>query len=80
MRPTRNRDNVMPIGHCIIKLEEVSSFVGNKDLNSLDAILDELFKAVVTISIENQEKKYSVNEKQLLVNEIQEQLKKGEQQ
>ena len=69
----------MPIGHCIIKLEEVSSFVGNKDLNSLDAILGELFKAVATISIENQEKKYGVSEKQSLINESQEQLKKGKQ-
>lgn len=70
----------MPIGHCFITLEEISSNAGNKDINGLDAILDELFKAVVTISIENQEKKYSVSEKQSLINEIQEQLKKGEQQ
>lgn len=68
----------MPIGHCTITLEEVSSFAGNRDLNSLEAIMDSLFDAVLTVSIEGQELRYCKDEKQALIEKIVELQKKGE--
>ena len=67
----------MPIGHCTITLEEVSSFAGNRDLNSLEAVLDSLFDAVVSVSIEGQELRYCKDEKQALVEKIVELQKEG---
>lgn len=70
----------MPIGHCTITLEEVSSFAGNRDINSLEAVLDSLFDAVVTVSIEGQELRYCKKEKQALIEKIVELQKEGDKQ
>ena len=70
MRPTRIRVNVMPIGNCIISLDEILDFRGNQVINNIDALLDELFLAVRTVSIEGQERRYNSDEKNELVTEI----------
>lgn len=60
----------MPIGNCIISLDEILDFRGNKVINNIDALLDELFLAVRTVSIEGQERRYNSDEKNELVTEI----------
>jgi len=69
LRPTRIRDMIMPIGNCIISLEELS-FNGNQSINNLDSLLEELFKAVRTISIEGHERKFNSDERDELMAEI----------
>ena len=43
----------------VITTEEILSFDGNNTIPSIEALVDEAFIAEDTISIENQEKKYS---------------------
>lgn len=67
-----------PIGNLEISLKQIDSFEGNKDIDGAEALVDEAFKSIITISIEGQEKKYRKEERQALLDEIYKLLKKGE--
>lgn len=54
----------------VITTEEILSFDGNNTIPSIEALVDEAFIAEDTISIENQEKKYSRAERAKLITEI----------
>ncbi len=66
-----------PIGNLEIPLRQIESFEGNKDINGVEALVDEAFKGVLTINIEGQDKKYRKEERQALLDEIYKLLKKG---
>lgn len=76
-----NNDNSIPkekpFGNFIIRLKELESFEGNQNINSVEAIVDEAFKSYLTISIEDKEKRYYKEERQVLLDEICELQKKG---
>lgn len=70
----KNSGNGIPIEepskNIIIHLKDIESFDGNIILNSVEALVDDAFKTCCTISIEDQERKFSENEKQELIKEI----------
>lgn len=66
-----------PLGNIIIHLNDIKSFEGNSDLNSVEALIDDAFKGLRTISIEDQEKRYCKEERQDLIDEINRLLKEG---
>ena len=66
-----------PKGNLVIHLKDVESFKGNIDLNSVENLIDDAFKGLCTISIENQEKRYCKEERKDLIDEIKQLLKKG---
>lgn len=66
-----------PNGNLVIHLKDVESFEGNIDLNRVEALIDDAFKGLCTISIEDQEKRYHKEERQDLIDEIKNRLKEG---
>lgn len=54
----------------IIRLKDVASFEGNVAINNLESLVDEVFKNTETVSIENFERRYKINEKQILIDDI----------
>ena len=59
----------MPIGNCIISLEDLV-FSGNQTINNLHTLLEELFRAVRTVSIEGFDRRYTLTEIDALIAEI----------
>ncbi|MBR4582843.1 MAG: hypothetical protein IKO34_03420 [Bacteroidales bacterium] len=70
LRPTRIRDKMMISRNRIIRLKDVASFEGNVAINNLESLVDEMFKDAESVSIENFERRYKINEKQILIDDI----------
>lgn len=59
-----------PMGNIEIPLGKIKSFIGNRDINSVETLVDDAFKGFHTVSIEGYDKKYFKEERQTLLDEI----------
>ena len=61
----------------VILLKEIESFAGNRDINNVEALVDEAFKSFHTISVEEENKHYQISEKEELIKHIYKLQEKG---